>query len=134
MDYVGLYKLYPEYSSSTDGFVSQEKQAIIDSILKLIKTEKGSRIYDPNIGTTLHRLIFELNIEEIAMFARTEIEEVITKYEPRVKLLDIDVKISGTLQEKLIIYLNCEIIDLHEELYMELILKREKEWINASII
>ena len=69
----------------------QNETAIARSIRNLIFTEPGERFFNPNLGSRVTKLLFE-NFDEIsAQLVKTEIEETIRNYEPRVDLIDVTV-------------------------------------------
>lgn len=69
----------------------QNETAIARSIRNLIFTEPGERFFNPNLGSRVTKLLFE-NFDEIsAQLVKTEIEETIKNYEPRVDLIDVTV-------------------------------------------
>jgi len=129
MTYKGLFGFKFKPNSSEDGFVSYDKDVIKKSIITLIKTPKGGRIYEPDLGTNLNRLVFDLNLEKVKNVAKVEIEEVIKKYEPRVELLGIKTFVEGDLDDILIIFLNLKYKEFDDEEIMEIRLKKDKEWI-----
>ena len=65
--------------------------AIARSLRNLVLTTPGERFFNENLGSQVNNLLFE-NVDDItAMSIRTEIINVIENYEPRVKLLDVNV-------------------------------------------
>lgn len=66
-------------------------RAIIDSVMNLILTEKGERLYQPEVGGNISGLLFELMSDETTYMIRREIQEVITNWEPRAVLQNVDV-------------------------------------------
>ena len=63
------------------------EESIKQSLRNLIKTKMGSRFYDPNKGTPLHRVLFEpsdiITAENIVFY----VTDTIKTYEPRVQIL-----------------------------------------------
>ena len=88
--YTGLFRFYPIPNSSDDGFVVNDKNVIKQSIIALINTHKGSRVYDPNFGTDLYKLVYELNIQRTRNIAKAEITEAVKKYEPRAEITSVE--------------------------------------------
>jgi len=132
MGYTGLFKLYPKPGTSEDGFVSYDKDVIKQSIMTLIKTPKGSRIYDPLLGTDLHRLIHDLNLKSIQNVAKAEILNVIEKYEPRVDLLNVGVYVEGETDQILVIFLHFRYKEYNDEEILELRMASEQQWIKRD--
>jgi phage baseplate assembly protein W len=74
-----------------DVITIQNETAIARSIRNLVFTEPGERFFNPNLGSRVTKIIFE-NFDEIsAQLIKTEIEETINNYEPRVDLIDVSV-------------------------------------------
>lgn len=67
------------------------EHAVIRSIKNLILTDQGERLYQPNIGSNIKRMMFEPMIESTAEIISQYIQETIEVYEPRAKVLDISV-------------------------------------------
>jgi len=68
-----------------------DEEAIKRSLKNLIFTSKFDRPFQPYINSRIRNLLFE-NITPItANLIRSNIKDLITKYEPRVNLLDIKV-------------------------------------------
>lgn len=66
-------------------------RAIIDSVMNLVLTEKGERLYQPEVGGNISGLLFELMSDETTYMIKREIQEVLTNWEPRAVLQQVDV-------------------------------------------
>ena len=65
--------------------------AITRSIRNIVLTIPGEKFFDPDFGSNVSNLLFE-NVDDItASQIQEEIEFSINNYEPRVKLLDVQV-------------------------------------------
>ena len=65
--------------------------AIARSVRNIVLTTPGEKFFDPDFGSNVSKLLFE-NVDDItASQIRQEIEFSINNYEPRVKLLSIEV-------------------------------------------
>ena len=65
--------------------------AVNRSIRNLILTNKGERLYQPNIGSNIRTLLFEHISSQNADLISKFVQETITNYEPRAKVLKVDV-------------------------------------------
>ena len=131
--YVGLFRLFPIPNSSADGFVIHDIEVIKNSILTILHTHKGSRVYDPDFGTNLHKLIFELNIQRTRNIAKAEITNAIAKYEPRAEIISVDTLIGKNENAHIVtILVKVKYIeyDIEEELQMRLV--GEANWISEE--
>ena len=130
--YTGLFKLNLTPGSSVDGFVDHDREVIKKSVKNIISTYKGSRIYDPDYGTNLHRLGHELNIERIRNIAKNEIEHAITKYEPRAKIMRIEAYPSGEINQEIIIVMSLLYVEFGIEEILEMKLATDNQWFDES--
>ena len=65
--------------------------AITRSIRNIVLTTPGEKFFDPDFGSNVTKLLFE-NVDDItASQIQEEIEFSISNYEPRVKLIDVQV-------------------------------------------
>ena len=65
--------------------------AIRNSLRNLINTKNFERPFAPNIGCQIHSLLFENLTPFTINIAERTITDVITKFEPRVELLSVDI-------------------------------------------
>src|ERR1044072_4973654 len=71
---------------------STNEKAVMRAMKNLINTNRGERITSSNIGCGLKRLLFEPFDTITTDLIHTEISTTISQYEPRVKLLLVDVR------------------------------------------
>lgn len=84
-----------------------DEEAVKESIKNLILTDRGERLFQPEIGSDIRKMLFEnidnATIEVIKDLVRTTIRN----YEPRVNLIGVDVLTSiDSLQVDIIITFN----------------------------
>lgn len=65
--------------------------AVNRSIRNLLLTNRGERLYQPDIGSDIQQLLFEPMIASTGNLIRKFVEDTITAYEPRVKVLGVEV-------------------------------------------
>lgn len=68
---------------------------IQESIRIILGTQYGERVMRPDFGCNLKRLLFAPNDESTAGLARYYVEEGLTRWEPRIELLDVTVTNDG---------------------------------------
>jgi phage baseplate assembly protein W len=85
---------------------STDAQAIKRALRNLILTNKGERLYQPKIGCSIRRVLFEDISAVSSDMLKTFISDAIASYEPRVKLIEVLVEPNETynLYEVSIIY------------------------------
>ena len=74
-----------------DVLVTTDEAAVKRALYNIIMTRKGERVFKPDPGSNIANLLFEPLDAATASLIKEEIEYVIIKYEPRVRLLRIDV-------------------------------------------
>lgn len=67
------------------------ERAIARSVRNLILTQKGERFFNNQLGSEVSSLLFENLDRSTSIFIKSEIENVINNYEPRVTLLSLSV-------------------------------------------
>lgn len=86
---------YP-FMNSPKGFfldlTSDENAAIKADLMHLILTRKGQRLYNPDFGTDLLRFIFEPNDNLTLSKIKEEIDTVVDKYLPNLKVTNLTVE------------------------------------------
>lgn len=68
--------------------VSNER-AVTNSIKNLILTNRGERLYQPDIGSDIIKLLFEPMSDAVVSSLKSFIFDTIDAYEPRAKVIDI---------------------------------------------
>lgn len=75
-----------------DVAVMKNNQAIRQSILNILRTNHGEKLFDPEFGANLHSYLFE-NLDDItAANMASDIENAIKRDEPRVEIINIRLK------------------------------------------
>ena len=76
---------------NNDLIAMKNVNAITRSIRNIILTTPGEKFFDPDFGSNVSKLLFE-NVDDItASQIQEEIEFSINNYEPRVKLINVEV-------------------------------------------
>ena len=70
----------------------KDRTAIARSIRNLVLTVPGERFFNPDLGSRVNELLFDIMDDISGATIRDEIDETITKYEPRVRLQSVLVK------------------------------------------
>jgi uncharacterized protein len=64
---------------------------INQAIRIIIETAKGERVMRPDFGCGIHDLVFTALSSTIVQRIKTEIEDALRKFEPRIEVLDVNV-------------------------------------------
>ena len=63
--------------------------AINGSLMNIIKTRKGERVFNPSFGSTIYNSLFEPMHPRVSIDLKTQIENTINNQEPRVNLRSV---------------------------------------------
>jgi phage baseplate assembly protein W len=72
-----------------------DDQAVIASVRNLLLTNFYERPFQPNLGSNLTGLLFEPSTNITASILSDEITNVITNFEPRVTISNLDVQVNS---------------------------------------
>lgn len=74
-----------------DIYLKTEEEAVKTALKNLIKTQNFERKFHPEIGTQVYSLLFENKTAAVLLALERSIEEAITKFEPRVRIVDLNI-------------------------------------------
>jgi phage baseplate assembly protein W len=95
--------------------VSKYVQSVEESIRIILGTARGERIMRPDFGANLNRLSFSPNNTSTAGLAIFYVQEALTKWEPRIELLDVDAEPDGNDANTLLITVDYPIVSTNTE-------------------
>ena len=75
-----------------DLILLKNESAIARSIRNRVFTSPGEKPFNPDFGSNLSKILFELVDDIVAIDIKDEIETSIRNYEPRVELEEVDVE------------------------------------------
>jgi phage baseplate assembly protein W len=87
---------------------------IRQAIVIILSTSPGQRVMRPTFGCRLHELVFAPNNSLTAVQARRYVEEAIGMWEPRVRLIRVDVRPDPADHARLLIEVDYEIKASHD--------------------
>ena len=77
---------------SGDLITLKNENAIARAVRNIILTTPGEKFFDPDFGSNINEILFE-NVSEItADSIKEEIQNSLENYEPRLELIDVDVR------------------------------------------
>jgi len=82
---------YKLNTTNKDIIIVKDSVAIENSIRNIITTQKGSLVGNPDFGTDLENVLFDIMDDVTYQFMRDIIEEELAKSEPRISITDIDI-------------------------------------------
>jgi phage baseplate assembly protein W len=86
------------------------EENIKESIKIILGTRKGERVMRPDFGCGIHDFVFENTSSVVLGHIELSISEALTKYEPRIELLNIDISKEQIDNGILIISINYQVI------------------------
>lgn len=75
-----------------DLYLKTDEEAVKTALKHLIQTRNFERPFHPEIGTQIHSLMFENFSSAVKIAMQRTIQESIEKFEPRVRLIDVDIQ------------------------------------------
>jgi phage baseplate assembly protein W len=84
------------------GFAAYEAD-VQQAIFTILSTAKGERVMVPDFGCGMHDRVFSPNTATQANAVSADVREALTRWEPRIDLLDVNVTIDGAQGEVLLI-------------------------------
>lgn len=96
---------YP-FCRSKNEFVASsiDNDVIRESILQIIQTRVGSRVMRPDFGCKLYDYIFDNENDLMIENIKNEIIRSITLFEPRAKVVNIDISLNNEVVDITLIY------------------------------
>jgi phage baseplate assembly protein W len=99
------------------------EESIKESIKNLVLTDRGERLFQPNVGCDIRAMLFENFTQETVDTMRNMIFETIEAYEPRCELLGVDV--TGKIDSNNInVTITFAVIINEEPITLEILLNR----------
>jgi phage baseplate assembly protein W len=90
--YADLHKDLTQNPRNNDLALRRDEEAVKESIKNLILTDKGERLMQPLIGSNIRAMLFENLTPAVLKMIETQVRTTIEEYEPRVELIDVNVK------------------------------------------
>lgn len=97
--------------------------AVKQSLRNLMLTDRGERLFQPNLGGNIRAMLFENITPQTFMTMQEHIKDVIAAHEPRADV--IDVVIAQTSQEHEVqVTIVFRVVNVQEPVTLELLLER----------
>ena len=77
---------FKKHPVTDDLVVTKDSAAIKQAITTLLLTDKGERLFQPDLGSSLRRFLFEPLDFATAGLIRTSIQQCLGRFEPRVRI------------------------------------------------
>jgi len=68
----------------------RDEDAVKESIVNLVLTNRGERLFRPNMGGGIQNMLFENNTPATLKLIQESVKDTINTYEPRASLIDVE--------------------------------------------
>lgn len=89
--YTDLDLTFRAHPVTGDLVIKKDTSAVLQSIRNLIMSSAGEFLWEPHMGGGISKLLFESNDIMLRMQLYDRIKNTITRYEPRVELVELDI-------------------------------------------
>ena len=72
--------------------LGKDTEVLASSVKMLLLTQKGERVMNPEFGTSLRSIVFDLATDETNALVENEITRALAQFEPRVEMVDYAVR------------------------------------------
>ena len=110
---------------NSDASRNVDEAAVKESIKNLVLTDRGERLFQPNIGCDIRRNLFENFSPQIKISMERSIRNTITQYEPRCNLISVNAQATDD-NYNILITIIFNIINIPENIELELTLERTR--------
>ena len=87
-DFNTKFSIHP---TKGDLSLKSDVNAVLQSCKNLLLTDKGERLFQPNIGSNIRQMLFENFTPQTILLFKQFIVETIENNEPRAEIINIDV-------------------------------------------
>lgn len=115
-DIIGSGWTFPPKVDAQGGISLTNDRSELDQAIRIIlSTSPGQRVMRPRFGCRLQELVFAPNDSETAAEARRFVEEAIGMWEPRVRIVSVDVGPDPTEASRLLIEVEYQVKATHDK-------------------
>lgn len=89
--YTDFHKNLTSNPLTNDLALKTNEESVKESLKNLILTDRGERLFQPNLGSDVRASLFENATPVTLKILEQRVRDVINNFEPRVSLIDVDV-------------------------------------------
>lgn len=108
-DFLGQGWAYPVVAGAAGPRWASGADKIRQAIWLVLSTAKGERLMLPGFGCGIHDLVFSANTAGLRGLVAAEVRDALTRWEPRVDVLDVLVETPDDDRSRVIISIACRI-------------------------
>jgi len=87
--YSDFYKDFTLIPGRDDLARKVNEDAVKEAIRNIILTDKGERLFQPNIGSTVKGMLFENITPDVVVLLQERIKDALALFEPRANILEV---------------------------------------------
>ena len=110
-DFLGQGWRHPLTASANGPRWASGADKIRQSIWLVLSTAKGERLMLPGFGCGIHDLVFSANTAALRGLVAAEVRGALSRWEPRIDVLDVRVEAPEDARNRLLISIACRIRD-----------------------
>lgn len=89
--YIDFHKDLTINPISNDLAVKKDEVSVIESLKNLLLTDKGERLFQPELGSDIRSTLFDLATPASLIILKQKVIDTINNFEPRITLIDVEV-------------------------------------------
>lgn len=102
-----------------------DEDSVKESIKNLLLTDTGERLFNPNLGSNIRKLLFEnIVYPETKVLLKDSISTTIANFEPRCNLISVDITDISDDQNSVTISITFNIINIQTPIVLNVVLSR----------
>lgn len=95
--------------------MTRAEKDIEASIVVILRTARGERVMRPEFGSSIHDFVFAPNNATTAGLLAYHVREALARWEPRIELMDVDVRPNLDRTNELLINIEYRVKDTNDE-------------------
>ena len=108
-DFIGRGWAHPLSAGPKGPLWASGADKIRQGIWLVLSTAKGERVMLPGFGCGIHDLVFQSNTAGLRGLVAAEVRDALTRWEPRVDVLDVRVESPEDARNQVVISIACRI-------------------------
>lgn len=114
-DIIGRGWAFPPGIDAQGGLaLTSDYSELEQAIIIILTTSPGQRVMRPSFGCRLHELIFAPNNSQTAAQARRFVEQALARWEPRIRVVEIETGPDPDNANRLMIHIEYEVKVTHD--------------------
>lgn len=120
--YLDFYMDLVRHPITNDVAVKTDEDAVRESIKNLLLTDRGERLFQPNLGSDIRATLFESNTPATLTILKQRVLETIANHEPRCTVIDVQLNSDfddNTVNIKITFYVRSKEVPISMTVFLE---------------